>query len=361
MSVPPRLHRSADNTVHDLIALSNDVRRHADRVLAERGYTDVRPSFAVLLSLVWRKGVPQSRLVDALGVSAQAASQTIGLAEEAGYVARSPNPHDRRSKIVVMTPHGRRLVEHGASAVEESADRYAEVVGNRRFAHFVEALAALREGLGITDTAEPVASLTPRSSLIVVSILAAHAMAELSGLMRASGHVDITGTQNLVLVYIGPDGARPAELARAQQVSRQAISATLGELEATGHVVRRPDPGDARGVLFCPTERGRATLDTYVAGLDELERRYAQVLGPEGFAELLRTAFDLNLWIGVEQRLPGLARTADGTGPSAGPRPLAELGALATDLNRLLGPADALRLSGLLAQTATGRRGAITS
>ena len=102
--------RSAENTAHDLIAISNDLRRHINDDLAALGYVELRPSFAPLLSKLWQGGVPQGLLAEAMGVSAQAASQTVGLAEQAGYVVREPNPDDGRSKVVVLTDLGRQFV-----------------------------------------------------------------------------------------------------------------------------------------------------------------------------------------------------------------------------------------------------------
>jgi DNA-binding MarR family transcriptional regulator len=117
--------RSADNLVHDLITIANDLRRHIDSTLAELAYEDRRPVFAPLLSLVWQGGVPQGRLAEALGVSPQAASQTVGLAERAGFVTRVSNPDDGRSKLVVLTELGRAFVADGAAAITRGSSARA--------------------------------------------------------------------------------------------------------------------------------------------------------------------------------------------------------------------------------------------
>jgi len=127
--------RGVDNTIHDLIAVSNDLRRHIRADLAARGHAELRPSFAPLLTRIRAGGVPQGRLAEAMGVSPQAASQTVGLAEQAGYVTREPNPDDRRSKLVVLTDAGRAFVADGGAAI---AARAAVGVG-RGSADVVEA------------------------------------------------------------------------------------------------------------------------------------------------------------------------------------------------------------------------------
>jgi len=54
--------------------------------------------------------------------------------------------------------------------------------------------------------------------------------------------------------------ATPGEMARAEQISPQAMGATLGALEERGLVERRPDPGDGRRAVMSLTEAGLRVL-----------------------------------------------------------------------------------------------------
>ena len=56
----------------------------------------------------------------------------------------------------------------------------------------------------------------------------------------------------------GPAAA--ADLARKEQISPQAMGATLGALEKRGLVERHPDPGDGRRAVMSLTETGRQVL-----------------------------------------------------------------------------------------------------
>lgn len=56
----------------------------------------------------------------------------------------------------------------------------------------------------------------------------------------------------------GPSSA--ASLARAEQITPQAMAVTLGALEKRGLVKRRPDPHDGRQVVMSLTKSGRAVL-----------------------------------------------------------------------------------------------------
>ena len=341
--------RSADNLVHDLIAVANDLRRRVDVTLADLGYEDRRPGFAPLLSLVWRHGVPQGRLAQEMGVSAQAASQAVGLAEQAGYVTRVVKPEDRRSKLVVLTDLGRAFVADGAAAIIARAVDYSGVLGARRFARFDNSLGRLQSGLGLGKSDDPVATLTPRTSIVSVSVLSNRAMRYLHDEMHARGHGLISAGQNLVLVHIGPDGARSSELARVQRVSRQAVSAVLHDLEDLGYVRRRGDASDGRGVVFVPTQRGRRVLDDYVRGIDVLEDQYRAVLGDARLDELARSARDLSRMLGLEHVF-ALAEVSPAVTDVPALRRQGELADLGGELLRWLGPSDVWWLAGYLRQ-----------
>ncbi|OBH14006.1 MarR family winged helix-turn-helix transcriptional regulator [Mycobacterium sp. E1747] len=71
----------------------------------------------------------------------------------------------------------------------------------------------------------------------------------------------------------GPSSA--ANLARAEQITPQAMSVTLGALEKRGLVQRRPDPHDGRQVVMSLTKSGRAVLHHY---RDARARQFSKVL-----------------------------------------------------------------------------------
>jgi DNA-binding MarR family transcriptional regulator len=54
--------------------------------------------------------------------------------------------------------------------------------------------------------------------------------------------------------------ATPGALARTEQISPQAMGATLGALEERGLVERHPDPTDGRRAVMSLTEAGRQVL-----------------------------------------------------------------------------------------------------
>lgn len=83
------------------------------------------------------------------------------------------------------------------------------------------------------------------------------ATARLQRRLRAeAGHSEYTASQVAVarrLLEHGP--ATTSELARAEGVRPQSMSATIAVLEAAGVVARRPDPGDRRATQVFVAEQ----------------------------------------------------------------------------------------------------------
>lgn len=76
-------------------------------------------------------------------------------------------------------------------------------------------------------------------------------------------------SQFLVLLHIAqlPEETGPAKLADTFNVTRGAMSNTLGRLERAGLITVRPDPLDARRKFIGLSDTGRETLDTVFGGI----------------------------------------------------------------------------------------------
>jgi DNA-binding MarR family transcriptional regulator len=80
--------------------------------------------------------------------------------------------------------------------------------------------------------------------------------------LAQNGFGDVTPSQSALLRNLGEDGSRPSELAAHADVTRQAITKLVDELEQLDLVRRDPDPDDGRGVIVRYTDRGRVTIRT---------------------------------------------------------------------------------------------------
>lgn len=77
-------------------------------------------------------------------------------------------------------------------------------------------------------------------------------------LRRAPVQGELTLPERAALERLDRAGsATPGALAKAEQISPQAMGATLDALVGRGLVERRPDPEDGRRIFMSPTEAGR--------------------------------------------------------------------------------------------------------
>lgn len=111
---------------------------------------------------------------------------------------------------------------------------------------------------------------------------------------------------HMPLLSLTPDaGARPTELARRAQVTKQALSQLIRELAAGGYIELVPDPLDRRARIVRRTERADAVLAMANAAIAHLEQGWASRVGAEryrAFREVLALLADPD----VSLQRPGL-------------------------------------------------------
>jgi DNA-binding MarR family transcriptional regulator len=297
------------------------------------------------------EGRPLSALASELSISNQAASQLVSLVEAAGYLARRPNPADKRSKLVVLTRRGRGLVADGVEIILASEAVYAARVGAAAYRGFTSALVDLYRGLGLPLHAEP-ALARASHSVAVLPLVALRIERELMAATAARGHAGLQMSFAQVLPLIGSDGGRIHEIARVQRVSRQAISAISQELEMLGYLERRPDPGDRRAVVLALTRAGQAWIRDSVVALDQLESRFAELLGARRLAQLRRAARELYHALDLEHEIFASGAADERTRRAPRPRARHDVQQLAKRLRGRLGRGDAARLAALLEPSA---------
>ena len=100
------------------------------------------------------------------------------------------------------------------------------------------------------------------------------------------GFDDLDAAHLTVFQYPGPQGAKPSELATRLRVSKQALNYLLGELERLGYLERRPDPDDLRSKRVALTKRGTSVAMVMREAVAEVEREWAEQLGPRRFGQL---------------------------------------------------------------------------
>jgi DNA-binding MarR family transcriptional regulator len=112
------------------------------------------------------------------------------------------------------------------------------------------------------------------------------------GLSR-QGFEDITVARGRIFQRISPEGSRLTDLAEQAQVTKQAASGLVDELERAGYVTRIPDPHDARARLITMSPRGAAAVEAAAAIVAEVEDEWLRHLGPRRVTQLRRILQDL--------------------------------------------------------------------
>jgi len=121
-----------------------------------------------------------------------------------------------------------------------------------------------------------------------------HVLRRMLARLHEEGFEDLDAPHLNVLLYPGPQGARPSELAARRGMSKQAVNYLLGQLERLGYVERRLDPADRRSKRIALTRRGLRAGHTIRDAVAEVERDWAAELGEKRFAELRALLQELN-------------------------------------------------------------------
>ena len=117
---------------------------HAE--LARRGHPDLRPAHGFALQAIGLHGATATEAGRRLGISKQAAGKTIDRLEELGYVQRAGDDHDRRRKLVRITPHGLNALTLSALIFEDIRARWASALGPERLSALEADLRAMVPG-----------------------------------------------------------------------------------------------------------------------------------------------------------------------------------------------------------------------
>jgi DNA-binding MarR family transcriptional regulator len=117
------------------------------RRLAAAGYHDLRPRHGIVIAYLDQQGSRATELAALSGRHKQIIGRTVDELEALGYVTRSPDPSDRRAKLVVPTPRGRAVMRLSDQIMDDIGARGAEAVGADAYTKFRATLQRLIDEL----------------------------------------------------------------------------------------------------------------------------------------------------------------------------------------------------------------------
>jgi MarR family transcriptional regulator, lower aerobic nicotinate degradation pathway regulator len=109
-------------------------------------------SFGVLNLLAKRDAMIQQEIGRAIGIDPSTMVALLDGLEGAGLVTRTPNPSDRRARVVAVTPKGRKALERGRKLNGEVED---EVLNGLSKTERRELLDLLRQALASSPAQPP--------------------------------------------------------------------------------------------------------------------------------------------------------------------------------------------------------------
>jgi DNA-binding MarR family transcriptional regulator len=137
---------------------------------------------------------------------------------------------------------------------------------------------------------EPI-SPPPRPLPALLTEVKIAAIDKLRDRIAQAGHPEIREGHGCVFGFIDIEhGSRLTDLALSAGLTKQAVGEAVTELERLGYVVRVPDPNDGRAKIIKLTDRG---MDAVIKGrriFAEIEREWAEQIGPELVAAMREAA-----------------------------------------------------------------------
>lgn len=132
----PALFDAAKNVVLD--------RLHSE--LNSRGYPEIRAAHGCVFRFVGADGMRLTELAELNSMTKQAVGEVVADLEEMGYVERSPDPSDRRAKLIRLTERGVEAQATARKVFAEIESEWSDRLGVKRVREMRETLAAVLGG-----------------------------------------------------------------------------------------------------------------------------------------------------------------------------------------------------------------------
>ena len=108
--------------------------------LVAAGWTDVTRAHSRVFANLDRDGTRPSELARRMGVTRQAAHQTIQELVDRGFLELAPDPKNARARRAVLTARGKRVVADARDIVRDLENTLERRIGRKRVARLRRAL-----------------------------------------------------------------------------------------------------------------------------------------------------------------------------------------------------------------------------
>ena len=135
-------------------------------------------------------------------------------------------------------------------------------------------------------TSRPDQSFAPEPLTVLLQAASQTILHGLIGRLRACGYAAITEPHLILFGNLDCGATHAAQIAQRMQVSRQAISKTLRELQSLGLVLLEDDPARRNQKLVVMTQEGMKLAIEARRALEEIENLLTEQIGDETMAKL---------------------------------------------------------------------------
>ena len=116
--------------------------------LTALGFAELRPAHGCVFGNIDDEGSRLTDLAARSGLTKQSVGEAVADLQKLGFVERVSDPADGRAKIIQLTHHGREALTASEEIFADIEGRFAEDVGEERYAQFRETLLELQ---GVTQ------------------------------------------------------------------------------------------------------------------------------------------------------------------------------------------------------------------
>ena len=125
-----------------LFGVQSDLFRRA----AQHGFDNLRPRHGAVLAYLDEDGIRLVDLARIAGRNKQTIAAIVDELEKLGYIYRATDAADRRAKLIMPTERGLEVMQLADDILADIEERYAEQLGQRRYAQFKQALRTVTTG-----------------------------------------------------------------------------------------------------------------------------------------------------------------------------------------------------------------------
>lgn len=130
-------------TATAVLRLATQLVDDIQRGVADRGFDDVRPVHGFAFARLSEAPATTAQLADHLGITKQATGELVQYLVDRGYLTRTPDPGDRRARLLLLTDRGRGCTRAAQQAAADTVGSWERQLGPGQAAALRAALAAI--------------------------------------------------------------------------------------------------------------------------------------------------------------------------------------------------------------------------